>query len=448
MLTTLASRSGAARRLALAARAWRHSGSGSGASAALAAAVAVSAAAATYRVRDDCQEPRAVRAIVSPLQQLLLQPHIGHCDSAELSPFEFSSLSAQFAIQRWHSLGSGNYGSVHRGVDRASGQEVAIKQVPRDKTSEEAILDETSILTAAKHKNIIQLRGVFSDQQSWFIVMELAQGGELYERLVQHGMLSEKQAASVMRQLTEAVVYLHGQSIVHGDIKPENMLVVEAQTAPATNSSANTPTAAAEQPLTVKLADFGSAFRLKSNSNSSSSSDNSHSSSSCSARRDYTAAYSPPEVIAGTQDMSKASDVWALGIVMYILCTGRHPYDASGESTEAEIQAAVVSVEPDFETGWENVSVEAKELVKQALSKAPELRPTADDMLAHPWVQGMKLQQQQQQQEEQQSEETVTAGCAAAGDSELAAFVVAAVTPEAAAAAAADSVISSSAVRS
>ncbi|KAG5192375.1 kinase-like domain-containing protein [Tribonema minus] len=282
------------------------------------------------------------------------------CRAALVSPNFSDSIALRYSIHG-ECLGGGNYGSVFKAVDQATGELVAVKRVPKSKSSEAAIQDETSILQATAHKNIIQLRAVGGDQSSWYIVMELARGVELYDRLVTRGMLSQAQSSALLKQLLDALVYLHRCGITHGDIKPENIIVNDDD-----DSNGG---------LTVKLADFGSAFRTR---------------AGVPRRKDYTttAAYSPPEVVSGAAAATEAADVFSLGVVAYILLTGRHPFDPSGDASEEDVLARIVSDEPDFsDAAWGDVDAAARDLVRRALSKAPSARPTASAMLAHPWVQ-------------------------------------------------------------
>ncbi|KAG5191151.1 kinase-like domain-containing protein, partial [Tribonema minus] len=280
-------------------------------------------------------------------------------------------------------LGAGNYGAVCQAVDISSGEQVAVKRVPRGHCSEMAVKDETSILRelsgSAPHRNIIGLKGVYADAGAWYIVMELARGRELYERLVTQGMLTQAQARAVLHQLACAVAHLHAHATVHADIKPENVLLHEEEEDNAAASAEQRcgdggSGSSGGSGLSVKLVDFGSAFRVGTGPPK---------------RKEwsYTAVYSPPEVVAGTAEASAAGDVWALGVVAYILLLGVHPFDPSGDTCEAEVLRRVVSAEPDYDDpAWDLIDAGAKDLVQGALNKDPALRPTAAQLLAHPWV--------------------------------------------------------------
>jgi len=103
---------------------------------------------------------------------------------------------------------------------------VAIKQLPKKSIREHKVMTEVEILRlAGEHHNIIGFRDLFQDDENWYIVMEMAEGGELFDRLVERGAYSEAQASEIMLQIVDSVSYLHQQGIVHCDLKPENLLL-------------------------------------------------------------------------------------------------------------------------------------------------------------------------------------------------------------------------------
>jgi calcium/calmodulin-dependent protein kinase I len=182
------------------------------------------------------------------------------------------------------------------GSHRETGEVVAIKQLPKKAIRELKVMTEVDILRlAGEHRNIIGFRDLFQDEENWYIVMEMAEGGELFDRLVERGAYSEAQASEIMREIVDAVSYLHQQGIVHCDLKPENLLL-------ATKASDTS---------NMRLVDFGSAFRADSGK-------------LVSKKGTGTIAYSAPEVISGRPCGYKA-DVWALGVLMYILLSGTSP---------------------------------------------------------------------------------------------------------------------------
>ncbi|CAM9392460.1 unnamed protein product [Sphacelaria rigidula] len=212
---------------------------------------------------------------------------------------------------------------------------------------------------AGAHPNVVTMQAFFEDKEAYYIVMDLCQGGELYHRLADKGRYSEGQAARIMAEVAEAVGYLHNNGIVHFDLKPENiMLAVGDDCVPE-----------------VRLADFGSAFRQH---------------RPLSGAKDCTVAYSAPEVLA-CQDVDEKVDMWALGVVMWVLLTGRHPFDTDVDMSEEEVAYRVTHEEPDLRSrGIRHVSPEGKDLVRRLLAKDPEDRPSARQMLAHPWLRAVR----------------------------------------------------------
>ena len=123
-------------------------------------------------------------------------------------------------------LGHGHFATVRRGVHKETGEAVAIKAIEKGRTDVSAIRREVAILQkVGSHPNIVALRDVFETDDEWYLVMELVTGGELFEKLVKQGPYSEKDAARLMRQMAEAIGWLHSQGVCHRDLKPENLLL-------------------------------------------------------------------------------------------------------------------------------------------------------------------------------------------------------------------------------
>lgn len=140
--------------------------------------------------------------------------------------------------------------------------------------------------------------------------MELAGGGELYDRLTTV-LLRENEVCSVLREAAGAIAYMHERGIVHGDVKPENMLLTAVQE----SSSADGEGAEEGKPGVGKvlLADFGSSFRVKKNGQAGAGKR---------ASQEYTAAYSAPEVVSNAA-VDQKSDVWSLGVIAYVMVSLR-----------------------------------------------------------------------------------------------------------------------------
>ena len=221
-----------------------------------------------------------------------------------------------------------------------------------DKEDEEALRVEVDILNAVEHPNIVKLRQVFDTPKTFFMVMELMSGGELFERIVQKSRYSEKEASAVARKLAGALAYCHERNIVHRDLKPENLLY-----------------SSPDDDADIKIADFGLAKLLDP--------------STVMATACGTPGYVAPEILDGAGYTSKV-DCWSLGVIIYILLCGFPPfYDENNAALFAQIKTASFDFPSPF---WDTVSDAAKDLVRKLLVVDVETRLSAAGVLAHPWV--------------------------------------------------------------
>merc|ERR1719181_726958 len=187
------------------------------------------------------------------------------------------------------------------------------------------------------------------------LVMELVTGGELFDRIVARGNYTEKDAASLMATLCDALAYLHEQAIVHRDLKPENLLY-----------------SSPDDDAIIKVADFGLA-RMVSGKDMMKT--------ACG-----TPGYVAPEVLKNQGYDSGAVDIWSVGVILYILLCGFPPF------YEEELPALfdqILHARYDFPTPWwDNISKEAKDLVTKLLELDPKTRLTATQVKAHVWCSG------------------------------------------------------------
>jgi len=187
------------------------------------------------------------------------------------------------------------------------------------------------------------------------LVMELVTGGELFDSIVDRGNYSEKDAAKVMMQLCDALAYMHEKEVVHRDLKPENILL--------SNREPNAP---------IKVADFGLA-RVVSNKDMMKT--------ACG-----TPGYVAPEVLQNKGYTGGAIDMWSTGVILYILLCGFPPF------YEEELPALfeqIMKARYDFPSPWwDNISNEAKGLVKGMLTVDPKKRLTAKQVYSNEWVGG------------------------------------------------------------
>ena len=259
-------------------------------------------------------------------------------------------------------IGCGHFATVRRGVHRESGEAVAIKTIAKSRTDASTIRREIAIQRmVGSHENMVGLRDFFETESEWIIVMELVTGGELFERLVTQGPYSEKEASRLMRQLAQGVAWLHQNGICHRDLKPENLLLSEPD--------------GATGEVTVKICDFGLSVILKEEDGD------------ILQEKQGTWAYWAPEMFA-TLGYGKQVDLWSLGVIMYILLAGQHPFDAPGR-TDAQMRQNIQAGQLSFaHEQWTAVSEEAKQLIRALLRHEPRERMSPEMLLTQAWIKG------------------------------------------------------------
>lgn len=260
----------------------------------------------------------------------------------------------QFYTVESAKIGQGSYGSVTRGTNKATGAVRAIKTISKSQVKNiERFRQEIAIMKQLDHPNIIKLFETFEDARNIYLVMELCTGGELFDRIIELGHLTEHQAAILMQQVLRAVHYMHQNGVMHRDLKPENFLF-------ATKDSIE------KAPL--KVIDFGLSTRYEAGQSM--------------ATKAGTPYYVAPQVLAGKYD--ELSDVWSCGVIMFILLCGYPPFYGD---TDAEVLRKVKEGVFTFnQADWKNISDDAKDLIRKMLQFNPKDRFTADQALNHVWV--------------------------------------------------------------
>ncbi|RHY17830.1 hypothetical protein DYB25_006494 [Aphanomyces astaci] len=267
-------------------------------------------------------------------------------------------LETRYGVQK--TIGRGGFAHVVAGWEKGSNAPVAIKRVSKTLTSKAKFVHEVSILQQLQGTNhVVQLKDAFEAPDDWILVTEYVPGGELFDRLVQHGTFSEQHAKSIARDLAETLITLHAQRLVHGDVKPENILL----------DSANDDSAR------MILIDFGLSFRA--------------SEGGChSWDGSGTVAYAAPEVLNQSANVTSAIDMWALGVVLFVVLAGYHPFDVASELSDAAVRLAILQGDFDFNhaASWAHISDDAKDLIRRLIVVDPAARLTAEQVLAHPWL--------------------------------------------------------------
>lgn len=255
-------------------------------------------------------------------------------------------------------LGHGSFGIVRLAERKVPPEEVAIKVILKSavKGNEQLVYRELEANKRLTHKGIVPYIDWFESKDKFYLVFGLCRGGELFERLIQRGKFTERNAQALIFQVLEAVDYLHERGIVHRDIKPENLLFE--------NEADDSP---------LKLTDFGiSSFAQE---------EDDVLTTVCGSR-----GYVAPEILL-RKGYGKPVDLWAIGIITYLLLCGSNPF-RSIEDTRELLEAMTKERYHFNPRYWNSVSSEAKDFIKALLKANPEKRLTAKEALQHPWFTG------------------------------------------------------------
>ncbi|KAJ1459989.1 kinase-like domain-containing protein [Pelagophyceae sp. CCMP2097] len=258
-------------------------------------------------------------------------------------------------------LGAGAMGKVYRATERKTGEHYAVKVMAIKSFAMNAdfefeeLLNEARMLRNLAHDNIVSVKDVYSTESAFSIVMQLVDGGDLLDRIIQRGPYSEADARGVLRHLLDAVGYLHARGIVHRDIKPENILLRRK-----------------DDDVDVLLTDFGIAKGSGVGS------------LGCTTFCG-TPQYLAPEVMAKHDEADgetspydgAAADVWSVGVVLYVLLAGTQP-----RNSRAEFKNQTCSFDGAV---WRNISDEAKDVVRRMTQVEAKARPTAAEALQMRW---------------------------------------------------------------
>ncbi|SMQ46913.1 unnamed protein product [Zymoseptoria tritici ST99CH_3D1] len=259
-------------------------------------------------------------------------------------------------------VGAGSMGKVKLARNKETGEQVAVKIVPRGATEAEhrtpqereraehskeiRTAREAAIVTLVDHPYICGMRDVLRTNYHWYMLFEYVNGGQMLDYIISHGRLKEKQARKFGRQIASALDYCHRNSIVHRDLKIENILISKTGD--------------------IKIIDFGLS-NLFSPRNTLKT--------FCGSL--YFAA---PELLQAKQYTGPEVDVWSFGIVLYVLVCGKVPFDdQSMPQLHAKIKKGVVEYPP-----W--LSFECRTLIARMLTTNPNDRATLQEIMTHPWM--------------------------------------------------------------
>lgn len=254
-------------------------------------------------------------------------------------------------------IGKGSFGKVYMGMNAATGELIAVKQV-RIKTTEEQdqakeIENEIKLMQDLRHPNIVTLLGTERTKDKLSILMEYVPGKSLDTLLEKFGAFSEKVIKSYTKQLLEALAYCHSNKVIHRDIKGKNILI---------DTKGN-----------LKLADFGSAKRVQ----------NLIGPAAPSVSYNYTPLWTAPEVLTG--NYNSRVDIWSLGCVIIEMASGKPPW--SEHNFENPFRALYhIGNSGSLPKVPDSLSPQAREFLLLCLQRNPEKRPSAAELLTHSWL--------------------------------------------------------------
>lgn len=282
-------------------------------------------------------------------------------------------------------LGEGAFSTVHKALNLTTNEYVAIKIIKKlqlDQNQKQAVLKEATIMRQLNHDNIVKFIEFKEVDQYYYIIQELVQGGEIFNEIVKFTYLSEDLSRHIIRQIGEAIKYLHEEiGVVHRDLKPENLLFQPIPMAPSKVRKlrkSDDPNKLDEGEFVsgvggggigiVKLADFGLSKQIWFDNTKT----------PCG-----TVGYTAPEIVKD-EHYSKKVDMWALGCVLYTLLCGFPPfYDEKIDVLTRKVAKGEYTFLAPW---WDEISVGAKNCVKNLLTVDPNQRYTIDQFLNDPWL--------------------------------------------------------------
>jgi len=255
-------------------------------------------------------------------------------------------------------LGEGAYGEVFSCTHKESKAERAVKIIPKERMMEwqyDDVIKEFQMLNTIDTPNVIRVYEFYDTDKNFYIVQELASGGELYDELAKHGKLAESDVATLMKHALSCVKYLADNSIVHRDINLENIMLEKAG-----------------QYDKLKLIDFGLAAKVEAGIKLTEMAGK--------------ARYLAPEVL-GDDGYGLKYDVWSCGVISFVLLTGEFPFEAD---SDFDVYKQIVHGYDckDNDPSWGTTSDQAKDFIAKLLTFEEASRPTAEEALKHPWITG------------------------------------------------------------
>lgn len=262
---------------------------------------------------------------------------------------------AEYTLQE--EVGRGKFGTVYKCTEKTTGLCLAAKFISCPKKEDRRNVErEIEIMRMLQHPRLIQVYDAFENGKVMCVVLELIEGGELFERVIDDDfILTEKACTIFMRQICEGVDFIHKQRILHLDMKPENILCL--------TKTGNR----------IKIIDFGLARKFDPN-------------------KKIQVLFGTPEFVApevvNFDPIGYGTDMWSVGVICYVLLSGLSPFMGH---TDVETMANVTIAKYDFDDeAFQNISENAKDFIRKLVIKDLNQRMTAEECLQHEWLRKKK----------------------------------------------------------
>ena len=269
-----------------------------------------------------------------------------------LATYKSSNNFYQYEFIRW--IKSGGFGNIYLAKEVDSNKDFAVKEISVKNFSNENLYNisrESMILKEMSHINIIKFHRIFTYNQKFYIIMDFARGGELSSILSSNKPLKEEHAKNLFHQIYNAVCYIHSKNIIHRDLKPNNILFLD------------------EEKTHIIIIDFG--ISGSSNGNQKE------------LVKAGTQLYLPPEVLTGAEFSSSTKlDIWALGIILYQMVEGCHPFE--NKNKKGSVINNILKNKLEFNKKIQ-ISESLKKLLQGLLEKNYRFRIDTGDPLFENW---------------------------------------------------------------
>uniref|UniRef100_A0A7S4HV92 non-specific serine/threonine protein kinase n=1 Tax=Vannella robusta TaxID=1487602 RepID=A0A7S4HV92_9EUKA len=253
-------------------------------------------------------------------------------------------------------LGRGFFATAKLVTEKKTGQNFAVKVIDKSMAPQfgDKLKSELDILSKLEHTNVLQGKQLYETDSHLLVVLELAEGGEVAQVLgkTSDAPYSEADVHRIAKQLISALDHIHSKGVIHGDLAPENVLLV------------------GDEKSTVKLGGFSGALMASGESENQQMIGNSE--------------FQAPEIIMN-QGFDKSTDLWSLGCILYFLVEGSSPFQ---DSNTMRMNMKIRQGKFEYGDNWKDVSASLKDLISSLIKVNASERTSASDCLSHSWVSG------------------------------------------------------------